>query len=119
MRKRWKQRYIEHINSAYWKELKRKVIARRGCKCEACGAVDASLDMHHKHYQTFPRERQKDVQLLCRPCHKIADQERAFRGRIERALYRWDRGVESSDDVELLSASVWLRREKMETKDGR
>ena len=114
----WKQRYVRHINSPYWKELKKKVIARRGERCEMCLKSGQQLDLHHKHYKTFGRERQKDVQLLCRPCHKIADQERALRGRISSALSRFDRGVESGDDIDLLSATVWPGRNAKEATSG-
>ncbi len=88
MRKTWKQRYTAHINGPYWAELKRKVIKRRGCKCERCERSDCGLDLHHKHYRTFGRERQKDVTLLCRPCHRIEDAERKKRGDAERAWVR-------------------------------
>jgi 5-methylcytosine-specific restriction endonuclease McrA len=83
-RKSWKTRYIEHLSSPYWKALKAKVITRRGRRCEGCGSSEKPLDLHHEHYQTFPRERQMDVRLLCRDCHKAADIIRARRGRYER-----------------------------------
>lgn len=83
-RKSWKTRYAEHLSSPYWKALKARVIARRGNKCEECGSCHKSLDLHHEHYRSFPRERQKDVRLLCRDCHKCADSIRARRGRYER-----------------------------------
>ena len=107
----WKQKYAKHLASTYWKRLKEKVIARRGDCCERC-AKPGNTDMHHKHYKTFPRERQMDVELLCRECHKIADQERALRGQISSAMSRYDRGVESGDDIELLFATVFRRKAK-------
>ena len=64
MAKPWRQRYIAHLASPYWAELKRKVTARRGNKCERCGKSGCGLDLHHKHYRTLGRERQKDVMLL-------------------------------------------------------
>lgn len=109
MRAPWKQRYAAHISSPYWRELKQKVIRRRGHKCQACGCGDCALDLHHEHYQTFGRERQKDVLLLCRPCHKEKDKERALRGRISLALHRVDRGDCSLADLDLLHATVWRK----------
>lgn len=88
MRKPWKQRYAEHLRSAYWANLKQKVIKRRGSKCERCQAADLPLDLHHEHYKTFGRERQKDVVLLCRACHIVKDIERKKRGDADRAWYR-------------------------------
>lgn len=112
-RKPWKQRYREHMQSAYWRELKAKVILRRGHKCERCFRTDCSLDLHHKHYKTFGRERQKDVELVCRECHRDADKQRAIEGMVRAALHRVDRGIESDFDLEVLSNTVWRK-----AKDG-
>lgn len=88
MRKPWKQRYAEHLRSSYWADLKQKVVKRRGRKCERCHAAGLPLDLHHEHYRTFGRERQKDVVLLCRGCHRAKDFERKRRGDAARAWYR-------------------------------
>jgi len=88
MRKPWKQRYMEHLRSDRWAELKQKVINRRGRKCERCNAGEKPLDLHHKHYKTFGNERQKDVVLLCRECHRAEDVERKRRGEAAKAWYR-------------------------------
>lgn len=107
MRRSWKQRYAEHISSPYWRELKQKVIRRRGHVCERCRRADCALDLHHIHYRTFPRERQKDVMLLCRECHMEEDRSRALRGRISSAEHRVATGMESQADIALLSATAW------------
>ena len=112
-KKPWKQRYQEHLRSPFWRELKAKVIRRRGNKCETCKCETCHLDLHHKHYKTFGRERQKDVKLLCRDCHVEEDKQRAIQGMISRALHRVDRGIESDFDLEVLSKTVWR-----EAKDG-
>lgn len=111
MRKPWRQRYEDHIRSAYWRELKAKVIRRRGNRCERCGCADSPLELHHNHYKTMGRERLKDVALLCRPCHKEEDRQRAIRGRISVALHRVDAGTCSLQDVELLTATIWRQRD--------
>jgi|688.fasta_scaffold252563_3 hypothetical protein len=108
MTKPWRQRYIAHLASPYWAELKRKVTARRGNKCERCGKSGCGLDLHHKHYRTLGRERQKDVMLLCRAdCHRQADKQRATEGRIRSAEVRVNLGIESTKDIELLTATKW------------
>ena len=92
-RKPWAERYAKHLKSQYWAELKRKVVKRRGKVCERCKNADCSLDLHHMHYRTFGKERQKDVQLLCRECHKIEDMCRKQRGdanRVKALLERND-----------------------------
>ena len=117
MRKSWKQRYVEHIRGAYWAELKRKAVKRRGSRCERCGCCDAPLDMHHLHYKTFGKERQKDVRLLCRPCHHIEDAERKKKGMADRAWYRLcgDFGGDVSDsDFKLLEDTGMIRRRETE-----
>ena len=89
----WRDRYAKHMKSKYWAELKSKVIKRRGKMCERCRNVSCSLDLHHLHYRTFGKERQKDVQLLCRDCHRIEDKSRKQRGdarRIKALLHRND-----------------------------
>jgi hypothetical protein len=95
----WDERYAAHIRSPYWAELKRKVIARRGHKCEPCGKEDVPLDLHHLHYKTFGRERQKDVRLCCRECHQTEDAERKIRGDARRiwARLRIDEAWEDGD----------------------
>lgn len=108
-RRPWRQRYAEHIQSPYWRELKAKVIRRRGHKCERCFCESCPLDLHHKHYMTFGKERQKDVELLCRECHREADKERALRGMVRSAMSRLERGRESKRDLEILSSTVWRK----------
>jgi len=93
-RKPWGERYDAYISGPKWAALKARVLARRGPKCERCGASGVPLDLHHLHYQTFGRERHKDVQLVCRPCHEIEDKERRKRGtarRVMSTLMREDR----------------------------
>jgi len=90
-RKPWPERYAKHLKSQYWAELKRKVAKRRGKACERCKNADCPLDLHHMHYQTFGKERQKDVQLLCRECHAIEDKSRKQRGDARRIKALLDR----------------------------
>jgi 5-methylcytosine-specific restriction endonuclease McrA len=69
-------RYHQHISSAPWKNLRRKVIEQRGNRCERCGQVRASLALHHVHYRFIGSERPEDVELLCPECHAGADEAR-------------------------------------------
>jgi hypothetical protein len=70
-------RYQQRISSAEWKELKRQLIEQRGNRCERCGQVSASLELHHVHYGSLGSEQPDDVELLCPECHKGADKARA------------------------------------------
>jgi hypothetical protein len=112
VRKPWKQRYLEHIKSARWADLKQKVIKRRGHQCERCANTQCALDLHHEHYRTFGRERQKDVRLLCRPCHRIEDSLRKKRGDADRAWIRLcgEYGGNVSDaDMQLLEDMGYIK----------
>ncbi len=56
---------IEDLRS-YIMALKRKDL---GCiKCEECGTITDSVDIHHTSYK--PDITYYDLQLLCWPCHK-------------------------------------------------
>ena len=112
MKRPWKERYLEHLKSIYWATLKKKVIKRRGYQCEKCHAVSVRLDLHHEHYKTFGKERQKDVVLLCRNCHKVEDLKRKIRGQADKAWYRLcgDFGGNVSEaDIQLLIKTGRLR----------
>jgi hypothetical protein len=103
---------LEHIKSAYWSDLKQKVIKRRGHRCERCADTECALDLHHEHYRTLTRERQKDVRLLCRPCHRIEDSLRKKRGDAARAWIRLCGGYGgdvSLQDVQLLEEMGYLK----------
>jgi 5-methylcytosine-specific restriction endonuclease McrA len=69
--------YLERVNSPEWRVLKASLIRERGRRCERCGVTDKPLDLHHRHYDRLGREEPRDLQLLCRECHKIADRKRA------------------------------------------
>jgi 5-methylcytosine-specific restriction endonuclease McrA len=69
--------YLARINSPKWQALKARLLRERGRRCERCGATDKRLDMHHRNYDRLGREEDYDLQLLCRECHEIADQDRA------------------------------------------
>ncbi|HAS41455.1 MAG TPA: group II intron reverse transcriptase/maturase [Microscillaceae bacterium] len=58
-----------NAENAAWRELKEKIKAERGAKCEWCGNQD-QLDLHHIIAR---KDKGKDVEenllLLCRTCH--------------------------------------------------
>jgi hypothetical protein len=69
--------YDEYIASAQWRRLRAMVIEIRGRVCEKCGSGSPSLEVHHKTYERFGRERDSDLLVVCKSCHKAADRERA------------------------------------------
>jgi hypothetical protein len=60
----------------WWTYYRPTIIRRAGGCCERCGAKTRRLEVHHLTYERFGRELLTDLQGLCEPCHKIADEER-------------------------------------------
>lgn len=61
--------YYKYIQSSAWKKKRAKAIRHHGGKCSICGTTEA-IQVHHKTYARLGRERMKDLQLLCEPCHE-------------------------------------------------
>jgi len=72
------EEYTAYIQSAKWRKKAQAAIKRAGDKCERCGMSKWSspLEVHHKHYQNFENEKPEDLEVVCRKCHKKADEER-------------------------------------------
>src|SRR5687767_10783881 len=68
--------YTLYLRSPAWQAKRKLVLARSGGRCERCGCVAKWLDVHHLSYTHLGDEPLEDLMALCRPCHKIADQER-------------------------------------------
>ena len=85
----WRSDYEARLADPSWTELRKRLIRERGRKCECCEKPGNPLQAHHLHYQTLWFEADRDLQLLCPPCHIEADLDRAQRGRerAARALY--------------------------------
>lgn len=85
--------YEKYLRSDWWQIVRRAALSRAGYKCERCGKK-GRLDVHHKHYDSLGKEDIKeDVAVLCRNCHKKADQERIIETVYERAFETWARKV--------------------------
>lgn len=61
--------YYRYIASAAWRKKRTGVIQRKGGKCQRCGST-YELRVHHRHYKTLGRERDKDLEVLCVGCHE-------------------------------------------------
>ena len=72
--------YIETLASRRWRRLRQQILDETKSRCERCwkGPMHG-LELHHKHYDTLGEEVRKDVELLCVPCHEMADLERECR----------------------------------------
>jgi hypothetical protein len=72
------EEYAEYINSTAWKRLRDAKIKQAGEKCERCNKSKWSvkLEVHHKNYEHFKREKLDDLEVVCHDCHTGADKER-------------------------------------------
>jgi len=70
--------YQDYIRSAQWKAIRQVMLKRADGRCENCSSR-LNLEVHHKHYETFKRESFSDLKVLCRSCHRVADQARERR----------------------------------------
>lgn len=64
------------MQSPAWKHKRRLVLERADGFCERCEEECDYLEVHHKHYRTFKKEKLADLMAVCEKCHPILDQER-------------------------------------------
>lgn len=70
--KAYKKKHPERIRAASkLHRLKQSGRIEAPASCQACGCVESVLDMHHVDY-----DRPLDVMWVCKPCHKVLDNER-------------------------------------------
>lgn len=63
--------YVKFLNSAYWKEVRKRVFQRDNYKCIVCSSTE-DLVVHHNSYDHHFSEHKhlKDLDTLCESCHK-------------------------------------------------
>jgi 5-methylcytosine-specific restriction endonuclease McrA len=69
------------------------MLERAGYACQDCGCPQSEierLEVHHKDYDYWKRERPKDLEVLCKPCHERADARREAHTEQK----HWDRRVD-------------------------
>ena len=62
-------RYLEHLQSPRWSELRRQVYLRAGGICEGCGKRPIA-EVHHLSYEHLGNEFLWELKGLCSPCHE-------------------------------------------------
>jgi len=70
--------YRRYIASAAWRAKRARHAKRQ--TCEACG-FRGQVDVHHKTYSAFRRERTWDLIALCRDCHEEVHRRQRATGR--------------------------------------
>lgn len=64
--------YEEYLRTEWWQKIKKAALRRAGFCCQICGARDKPLQVHHLTYERLGTEADKDLQSLCRDCHKVS-----------------------------------------------
>lgn len=100
----WVEDYGEYLLSAHWIAKRKEAFECHGRKCHDCGAK-GNLEVHHKTYRRLGREKMKDLQVLCKDCHKTRHEG------MPRAV--------SISDSELESRSAELLRQQKASKNRR
>ena len=70
--------YLDYIKSKTWKKKRQKRLDIDNHTCQDCGVASQSLDVHHKTYKRFKRERMSDLVSLCRDCHKLRHNKKPY-----------------------------------------
>ncbi len=60
--------YAEYMSSSVWRRRRRRFIAKYGRICNRCRST-RNIEVHHRNYDRLGRERDRDLEVLCRVCH--------------------------------------------------
>jgi 5-methylcytosine-specific restriction endonuclease McrA len=69
----------EYLKSPEWRRTRLSTLCAVGHRCQACGAYDRHLDVHHLSYARLGEEQPADLAALCRRCH-VRQHEREAAG---------------------------------------
>lgn len=65
-----KEYYREYLKTKQWKFFRQQALDFYGRKCNKCES-NLRLEVHHKHYKNLGKEELKDVEILCKNCHRL------------------------------------------------
>src|SRR3990167_495604 len=74
---RQSETYKTYLQSPEWRARRQQMLARTDLRCDRCAAIGIGLEVHHLRYEHLGHEPDADLEVLCPPCHKMADAERA------------------------------------------
>jgi hypothetical protein len=69
--------YADYLTSGRWLAVRRHMLRRSGGVCQRCHRHGQLLDVHHRDYRHLGAERERDLIVLCRDCHR-AEHGREF-----------------------------------------
>lgn len=61
--------YQEYILSEAWAKKRQFALLKAKNKCQLC-SFEHELDVHHLSYKNLGNEKDKDLLVLCRRCHR-------------------------------------------------
>ena len=65
--KKWVN-YTEYLYSKWWRTKRLQKLHSAGNRCNHCGSY-LNLEVHHLHYNSLGREKNRDLEVLCHDCH--------------------------------------------------
>lgn len=69
------KRYMEYLQSDWWKKTREAAIKNAGNKCECCGRP-FDLQVHHLTYEHLGFERDYELMCLCTNCHEWIEERK-------------------------------------------
>lgn len=76
--------YKRYLKSDKWLGKRKDKLEEVDYECELCGKHGCTLQVHHLTYDRIFDEENKDLLVVCKPCHKYADRIRKSRKRISK-----------------------------------
>lgn len=65
----YRKEYLEYLESVEWEKKRQRTFMFKGEECEVCGDKK-NLHIHHATYDNFKNEKDEDLFVLCKKCHK-------------------------------------------------
>ncbi len=62
--------YSEYLQSAWWQNKRKEKLKSVNYRCNRCGS-QAELQVHHLHYRSLWKEKNNDLEVLCKTCHQV------------------------------------------------
>ncbi len=62
--------YPDYLKTDYWLKRRSEKLRAAGFRCQLCGQNSKALQVHHNNYERRGIERDEDLIVLCRSCHK-------------------------------------------------
>ncbi len=89
----WRLVYNKYLASDEWKAKRKEWIIAAKNTCISCKDVfgDGGLHIHHIHYRTIGDEKDSDIRVVCRGCHKMLDEHRVLARTGTRVGRKWNK----------------------------